>query len=804
MNKTIKRIVALGAGALMLGATAFASMAYDLSNYPSPFVTNGVFQGKIVIGSQGVNPSGIASDMLGAVDIAASLQRASSTTVSTSGSTSTSTSADGYKFSEAHKLVLGDSLNAVTPRVDNIDMPVLMQSGTIEADTGSTYDYDVEVDFPAGNDTSVDANVNDNSLDSKYTAPIVYYNLGTGTDLVFYNTVIDFKDQWSAADLVAGESIQLFGRAFTFDQSNANDKDTLTLYGTDSTVLVAKGETKTITYNGQQYTIDVLGGNSDQSQAILRIGSDTRTVTKGNSKTVGGLPIYVKDVFVSNIGTQDVSVNLFVGSNKLELSYATTGGEVKLNGKTLDEVTVAVDKSGVDNWDKINKLTFTVTPKDATNEVDAIEPGGDYTDPLFGAFKFHFVGASDLTAGKELTRFEQSGKRLNLIFTPNGASSATTWPIFEGANNAGDFYKDTFHAATLTALTKDDTFVYNEYPTDAKKAVTHLLQVLRVKHGNDTSDTNFEVSVKDLSFDRTYTVTKCKALDSRVALYPQNVAADDGTTTFTDNGANNCVSGGNVPAYLPEVYTNNGLHLTFLVNATDAEIANAVALNATAGFINVTEDERLDADSSTATSFKVKYTYDTTNDAYSLQLSNAGSAQPSIGNDDKRDFWLSQFGTYIVADKDTSPYKYVNLYKPKLEVTYDMFLLPVNSEVTVTSTSTGGAVAINPIAVGAAILDSDATDLGNKPYIVVGGPCVNSAAMILMGNPTDCAAGFVEGKAKIKLFADKNALLVAGYASQDTQGAARVLANYGDYAFTGSELEVVTTNLNSLTVNKVG
>ena len=182
MNKTIKRIVALGAGALMLGATAFASMAYDLSNYPSPFVTNGVFQGKIVIGSQGVNPAGIASDMLGAVDIAASLQRASSTTVSTSGSTSTSTSADGYKFSEAHKLVLGDSLNAVTPRVDNIDMPVLMQSGTIEADTGSTYDYDVEVDFPAGNDTSVDADVNDNSLDSKYTAPIVYYNLGTGTD----------------------------------------------------------------------------------------------------------------------------------------------------------------------------------------------------------------------------------------------------------------------------------------------------------------------------------------------------------------------------------------------------------------------------------------------------------------------------------------------------------------------------------------------------------------------------------------------------------------------------------------------
>ena len=58
----------------------------------------------------------------------------------------------------------------------------------------------------------------------------------------------------------------------------------------------------------------------------------------------------------------------------------------------------------------------------------------------------------------------------------------------------------------------------------------------------------------------------------------------------------------------------------------------------------------------------------------------------------------------------------------------------------------GGAVQINPAAVGIGVLDSDVT-LGRGNLIVVGGPCVNTIAAELMDNPTDCAEGFTPGKA---------------------------------------------------------
>jgi hypothetical protein len=72
-----------------------------------------------------------------------------------------------------------------------------------------------------------------------------------------------------------------------------------------------------------------------------------------------------------------------------------------------------------------------------------------------------------------------------------------------------------------------------------------------------------------------------------------------------------------------------------------------------------------------------------------------------------------------------------------------------------------------------------------------------------MGNPAECTAGFTPGKAVIKLFADKNALLVAGYSAQDTLGACYVLAQYKDYKLSGTEVEVVVADLNTITVNKV-
>ncbi|MFH1395823.1 MAG: hypothetical protein ABIG93_00330, partial [archaeon] len=81
--------------------------------------------------------------------------------------------------------------------------------------------------------------------------------------------------------------------------------------------------------------------------------------------------------------------------------------------------------------------------------------------------------------------------------------------------------------------------------------------------------------------------------------------------------------------------------------------------------------------------------------------------------------------------------------------------------------------------------------------VVVGGPCVNTVAAELMGNPADCTEGFTPGKSRVKLFTQANgnvAMLVAGYSGADTRLAGKVIAHrYADANFKGTEVEIEGT-----------
>ncbi len=116
-----------------------------------------------------------------------------------------------------------------------------------------------------------------------------------------------------------------------------------------------------------------------------------------------------------------------------------------------------------------------------------------------------------------------------------------------------------------------------------------------------------------------------------------------------------------------------------------------------------------------------------------------------------------------------------------------------------------GGVVVQRINVGAAKLASEVADVTAVNAVVVGGPCANSAAAALMGDPADCTAGFEPGKALIKLFehGDNVAVLVAGYDAIDTRRASRVLANYKDYDLSGSEVSVTGTSLTDISVRSV-
>jgi hypothetical protein len=92
------------------------------------------------------------------------------------------------------------------------------------------------------------------------------------------------------------------------------------------------------------------------------------------------------------------------------------------------------------------------------------------------------------------------------------------------------------------------------------------------------------------------------------------------------------------------------------------------------------------------------------------------------------------------------------------------------------------------VSVGAAVQDTEISDIYNQNLIVVGSPCVNSVAAALFGismSDPDCYDQFPvnEGQGVIKLIKTGNyyQLLVMGYSAADVRKTCQVLANYEEY-----------------------
>ena len=69
----LKKVVALGMGLTMVGATLFGASAAKLSDWPAPFVMNGVPASNLAVV---FGDAAAASDVAGATEIVAALQQA--------------------------------------------------------------------------------------------------------------------------------------------------------------------------------------------------------------------------------------------------------------------------------------------------------------------------------------------------------------------------------------------------------------------------------------------------------------------------------------------------------------------------------------------------------------------------------------------------------------------------------------------------------------------------------------------------------------------------------------------------------
>ena len=100
--KKVKKIIALGVGASLMGASLLGATAADLADFPSPFVKDGMFDGMMVVGDDAA-----PADIIGVTDIAMSLQFSSSVTrtVNIAGASGVALSGDAAEVGEPNDLL---------------------------------------------------------------------------------------------------------------------------------------------------------------------------------------------------------------------------------------------------------------------------------------------------------------------------------------------------------------------------------------------------------------------------------------------------------------------------------------------------------------------------------------------------------------------------------------------------------------------------------------------------------------------------------------------------------------------------
>lgn len=778
-----KRILALGTGALMLGATLTGALAatWDLADYPAPFVMDGQLDDTVLV----VGKAAATADVLGAIDIAAALQAdaVSETAVEVS-STVAPTSDEGLKIEKSgDKFNFGEDIFDVqATALDSNDL-VLLADGTFEdnegTNTGDT-DYDQELWF--GNVADVwqlefeQPADNDNYEDG---LPAGEYLHLTKNKWV-YNYTLEFDSGISMTSSstdndLEGTTLDIQGNTYTITDATISTgaaPTKLKLVSGDSTMWLVQDQPYTL----GSHTVTVVDVDAGETKCGVNVDGVTKWIDDGTTQEFGDLAVGVLDVVA--VYTKDYDADtceLSLGSSEIELE---DGEEVVINGNTLEGS--YVDIMGTTTWTGL-RIMYKVGDDSGINQDDIyLSAGQAWTDPVFGNFKVQFEG---VTADYEDLNVDASGDDAFITFMNNDGKEVEIPFYFVSGDNVAlgrDSDEELLLPGETYSGSPEGTLLL--YTTSGGE--THVLEIDDVT----CSSSNNKTTIKDI----TYGTTPAK--DFELTL---DCADSAETISLGSLGSIKLNLTASSVEYIADASYGNGVPETMY--------EGTVRFKDSGDFkFNYTEKTAEESTEITASTISLNLTYDTTDERIEITaIKDDGSAFTWEDNDEADDdtkWAITSKGSLLEYDDEDK--LWLNIQVPEADVYGNVFVLPLGAEVTSGGSGSVSADKVNPFSVGLAVLDEDAESM-SKNMIIVGGPCANTIAAEVMGNPENCAEGFEAGKGMLKFFdrSGKAALLVAGFSADDTVGSAYVLADYNAYDMSGDEVEVVVTSLSEITVN---
>jgi len=833
LRKVVKKIVALGTGVSLVGATLLGAMAAaDLKDYPSPFIKDGKFSGMLVVGDKAA-----AEDVIGVTDIAVSLQySATKKTAVTSGS-SVSVDGDAFKISAAgNDLNLYETIGSVKSIVTRTELAGLKQ-GSVSNDKGTfTYDQYLEL----GNSTVTFAKDDNGDGDQD---PKIYFKNSAGNllryKLTFPTALKSDIDSSRDLDDLDNKKISILGKEYTITNTDftVGGQLTLEMMGGAVTDTIEGGKTKTYTIGGKDFEVTLNAvTTTTPPKAQLTINSEvTESLEAGQTFTLSdGTQIGIKDVLPTKADSVSADlVTFYLGAQKVKIVDATsTSGPAastfQIGSNTISDGSADLVWSNSSSEVSLTEIAIVVEPSDSYfvpsggKISDALKSEED-TVALLKVLNADLLFAGTVPVVTDSIKIEPSGStNLKLkLKTKSGASLAQDIWWLNGANvnlakdsakhvatcerTAADMVGGTSNTSCITTfvaqngngLGADDgvsSFLNHaedeDYFVVETNKYSHLMQV------KDFDSANTKITLKDIADGKQEDIT----VSSTVATFYKdgyqyrltvdgaytsvNLTAIAGDTTDSTWNTSN-------PDIRADLWTEHGAQVRLAPNATI--IVEGVGISrdeSTTSVHNITIGIVPSSGKLTPSSI-------ISNSPTDASSTNRGDPTISLDSNSDKKEGLTEWGTWLKVDtsgdQDT-----VELIYPEKEAIANLYVT-LGVATTGAAGSTQDSVTVNKIEVGAAKLAKEIQDIKAQNLIVVGGPCANSVASELLGNPADCAAGFEDGKAKIRLFEQANgnvALLVAGYSAEDTRTASQVVANAKDYAgkLTGTNVEVTTAS----------
>ncbi len=844
LRKAIKRIVALGAGATMLGATIMGAMAADLADYPAPFVKDGLWQSDALI-VFGTNAA--ASDVAGAVDLAVGLQYSAKTkkTVSTAAAGAITISGDAKKVvSGSNNLEFNESVRDIRTSVTSADLTSLAD-GSISNEYGTpTYTQTIYLPRDAKIVFEADSAYDDKSNALPYLKMVSASTVDDQTykyEIAFSPAMKSDHNSGGYLEDIRNKKMKILGTDYNIIQADHSALQSLTLTFMAGAVsdTMTEGETKTYTIDGKDYevTLDYVGS----SEVKFTVNGET-TLALAEAQThklSDGTEVGVVDIMAQEFagGLRKVEFNL--GANKLKCtdantSNSTSGGTVTIGstdmGNMKCEVVTSKDDGTATGADvEITTINFKYSSGSdlLVAEKGSASAKAEIVDDEKGnfmnnAFDFRFEGL-ELGKTEEISLIPSGSYNYKLKFT-NKAGVSYNQEVFGLDGTTMKFGRYT-GSVMYDLVTNEKTAIADEYYfVVSKNEYSRIMQFKDIVPGSSTTDNTGTVRLKDTGSGDLIDVSYSLEGAQRVGYlrvdgneFKLNVTSDTNSgTIMVDFDGGGTIA--DVADWCPQLFTQYGANITLCgwrnatgvggfidAPATYGENAMAVTTEMLEGGSNreivlmgviLNSDGKIDLnDSAHVRSATITgKSYDTT----SLTQKTDGSYVYQ---------WYSRYGVFVEVDRIGSgaTQNQLKLVYPDNQVFGAFFV--TSGKTTASSTEGGEGVVTyyetNPIGVGMAKLASEVADLSAYNLILVGGPCANEAARSVMGvTEAQCLDGFEQGKALLKIYDNngKVALLVAGYSAADTKKATTVLTNHGSYALSGTEMEVTGTSLSELTV----